>query len=1467
MRSARTAAIGALVGALLLFGDWQQVWAQIVPLSPLPTVEIDEFDTPSNLSTPVYAVLEANDRYYIGGNFSTTGGQTQPFLAAIDVATGQLVPEFRPEVVSDNEEIERRGVKALAISPDGADLYIGGFFSHVDGVQRSRIAKLDAITGELDPTFDPGASAVVDAIETDGTSVWVGGAFQTLGGVLSPHLGKLDAVTGVPDTSWTATTDSDVHDLDIVDQTLYLAGNFTRVGQHTVAGDGTANFDSAAVVDRAARVSLPSGAVERDPNGVDAAWNPPAQHRVFEIDAHPDGSLIYLAGAGSKVDGGNSLRAIDATTGDEIWRRVNAGDYQAIAVTEDAVYGGTHGNWVFIDPAGNLCESSGCFEESPGVFVDNPNAVRRNKLSAYDPATGELLEWNPGTNSTWGVWALEVGPSGLLVGGDFTETGGVSQSHFAVYGGTNAPAAQPNITNACDGACTFDQTLDLPVEVLAAEAANANSNQLDVVLPAEAQQNDLAVAVVTLSDGVAVSPPAGWSQIGAASVRDIQSQVFSRRVGPGEPGTVVSFDLSAQSKADVAVSVFRSPNRTPEVLAVEPMTEGLLRFSHDAPRVTFSGEAAVLHYWSDRTGDTTRIIAPLDEIALISSTDDGGGHITSTLALHPATQIDSALESTAVADSATSNAISWTIAVGPGIDQPAVELNAADGTVERVVHLSLDGLGSGFVNNDLTPNLMRLISEGTSTLNARSDGNFTQTMPNHFSQLSGRPVAGNGGHGVDFNQWDPDVNTNTVHDEAGEYVASVFDVVHDNGLRTAAFVSKEKLEMINLSWGANGAPDNVGPNNGTNKIDLFERNAPTLLMASVIDELETNSPAYTFVHLRTPDQTGHANTWGSPEYQLGVQQTDALVGELISAISWDPSLAGSTAIIITADHGGPIGETSHIDATNPQNFTIPFIYWGPGVAPGADMYTNEAGVRSDPGPGQVPNNGGASNEPVRDHDAGNLALELLELPAIADSHYNLGADAAPAVDTTDPSMSFSSLTTATGTATPLTDGTTIGASTNTISGTASDDLSGVNRVRVRIQRVGTSTYWDGNAFTNGAKWNEASLSNNNETWTLSDVGFINPADYLIQVAVYDNAGNIAWAFENPSATITVTSGVTDTTPPVVTFTSDLTQQIGLVDIEGGVTDDISGVDRVRVLIRHQQTNEYWNGNSWVTSWRWNIPTLNGDDTWTLPAVDLDRVGTYVVLIWAWDNADNQAHWTQNPNPTITVQNPVTDTTPPVVTFTTELSQQVGSVDLAGGVTDDLSGVNRMRVLVRHQQTGEYWNGNSWQAGWRWNIPTLNANDTWTLPNVDFDRVGTYAIQLWAWDNDENRAFWTDNPNPTITVSNGVPDTTPPVITFTSALNQQPGLIDLEGGVTDDNSGVDRVRVRLRNLETGEYWNGTSWQTNWIWILATLNGNDTWTLPSVDLTETGTYALRLWAWDNVDNEADSLVNPKPTIVVG
>ncbi|HVQ19387.1 MAG TPA: hypothetical protein VMT27_10190, partial [Actinomycetes bacterium] len=76
--------------------------------------------------------------------------------------------------------------------------------------------------------------------------------------------------------------------------------------------------------------------------------------------------------------------------------------------------------------------------------------------------------------------------------------------------------------------------------------------------------------------------------------------------------------------------------------------------------------------------------------------------------------------------------------------------------------------------------------------NARTAREQTRTLPNHTGMLTGRRIDDRrGGHGVTFNS---DTGT-TVHRAAGEYVTSVFDVVHDRGGSTALFTAKKKFAL------------------------------------------------------------------------------------------------------------------------------------------------------------------------------------------------------------------------------------------------------------------------------------------------------------------------------------------------------------------------------------------------------------------------------------------------------------------------------------------------------------------------------------------------------------------------------------------------------------------------------------------------------------------------------------------------
>jgi predicted AlkP superfamily pyrophosphatase or phosphodiesterase len=287
-----------------------------------------------------------------------------------------------------------------------------------------------------------------------------------------------------------------------------------------------------------------------------------------------------------------------------------------------------------------------------------------------------------------------------------------------------------------------------------------------------------------------------------------------------------------------------------------------------------------------------------------------------------------------------------------------------------VLHISVDGLNSNLmwarINNWSTfPNYRRLQNEGASTYNARTDWTFTKTLPNHASMLTGRPVlfvpgASNTVYHGYINNSNPGSN-DTLHNQGNAnlpYIASVFDVIHDHGLSTALYASKDKFAIFNQSYTSNtGAADVTGFDNGRDKIDRYRYRSSgspahgRQLQDDFLAEMVVHHYNYVFLHYRGPDTAGHANSWGSGSWDTSVRRTDTFLGEIFDLIENDPILNGNTYIILSTDHGGT--GNGHSDEKDSRNYVIPFFVWGPGVEAGGDLYALNSNNRSDPGNARV----------------------------------------------------------------------------------------------------------------------------------------------------------------------------------------------------------------------------------------------------------------------------------------------------------------------------------------------------------------------------------------------------------------------------------------------------------------------------------------------------------------------------------
>jgi PKD repeat protein len=128
-------------------------------------------------------------RIYIGGDFTSVDGLPRGHVAAFDTATGALVASFAPNVSNE--------VRALAAT--NSTVFIGGGYGNVNGVTRNSLSAVTA-TGSLLPWAPSLAGGNADVwsmvVTPDQSRVVVGGSFTSLNGVAASGMGSLDATTG-----------------------------------------------------------------------------------------------------------------------------------------------------------------------------------------------------------------------------------------------------------------------------------------------------------------------------------------------------------------------------------------------------------------------------------------------------------------------------------------------------------------------------------------------------------------------------------------------------------------------------------------------------------------------------------------------------------------------------------------------------------------------------------------------------------------------------------------------------------------------------------------------------------------------------------------------------------------------------------------------------------------------------------------------------------------------------------------------------------------------------------------------------------------------------------------------------------------------------------------------------------------------------------------------------------------------
>ena len=141
----------------------------------------------------VYALAASSDgsKIFVGGSFTTVGGQAHGRLAAVTPDTGALVSGWT--TTAKNNSVR-------ALEADAGDrLYVGGNFGCIGGRAITRLAALSQSTGTVDPSFAPAPNNTVRglALSQDATKVYAVGGFNAVGGQSRPGAAELSSTGSV----------------------------------------------------------------------------------------------------------------------------------------------------------------------------------------------------------------------------------------------------------------------------------------------------------------------------------------------------------------------------------------------------------------------------------------------------------------------------------------------------------------------------------------------------------------------------------------------------------------------------------------------------------------------------------------------------------------------------------------------------------------------------------------------------------------------------------------------------------------------------------------------------------------------------------------------------------------------------------------------------------------------------------------------------------------------------------------------------------------------------------------------------------------------------------------------------------------------------------------------------------------------------------------------------------------------
>lgn len=410
----------------------------MVSADALPTAQINGV---------VWQQAIVGNTVYAGGSFTLarpagagpgTQEVTRSNLMAYNITNG-VMTSFAPTLNGQ--------VRAVTAAPDGSRIYVGGDFTTVNGVTKTRIAAFNTSDGSLITSFDANVNYTVRAIVATNDTVYVGGAFTTSRGQTRNRLAAFTASTGTL-TAWAPNSNAVINAMVMAPDgsKLIVGGAFSTMNGSNVRG----------------MTAL------RATDGVVQTWqanqliqNSGTNSAILSLTT--DGTSVY--GTGYRFGSGGNLEGTfraDPSNGAIRWIQDCHGDTYDVAASGGVVYTVSHahfcgniGGFWQSEPWSTNMRHALAFTEAVTGTIDRERLGYFNFEGNPSPS---LYNWYPDmangsfTGLTQAAWDVTANDNYVVMGGEFPTVNNAGQQglvRFAKRSSADAPKRQgPRVTGA-----------------------------------------------------------------------------------------------------------------------------------------------------------------------------------------------------------------------------------------------------------------------------------------------------------------------------------------------------------------------------------------------------------------------------------------------------------------------------------------------------------------------------------------------------------------------------------------------------------------------------------------------------------------------------------------------------------------------------------------------------------------------------------------------------------------------------------------------------------------------------------------------------------------------------------------------------------------------------------------------------------------------------------------------------------